>query len=164
MTSPDTVTAGRVVAFHYVLTDDQGQELDRSGDQPLPILYGAGNVIPGMEKGLDGHKVGDKFSIQVPPEEGYGLRRPGLEQQVPRSAFPADANLFPGLMVQAETQDGQVVPLWLTQISDEHVTVDPNHPLAGQTLHFEVEIVEVREATPEEVDHGHVHMPGHHHH
>ncbi len=164
MTSPVNVAPGCVVAFHYILTDDQGQELDRSKDQPLPVLFGAGNVIPGMEKGLEGHEVGDKFTIDVPPEEGYGLRRPGLEQQVPRSAFPADAQLFPGLMVQAETQDGQVVPLWLTEITDEQVTVDPNHPLAGMTLHFDVEIVEVREATAEETAHGHAHMPGQHHH
>lgn len=153
-----------VAYFHYTLTNDAGETLDSSaGREPLPYLHGSGNIVPGLEKALAGKKAGDKLKVDVVPEEGYGPRVEALVQVVPKSAFDGVADLKPGMQFQAESNMGPVSVV-VTHVSGDNVTVDGNHPLAGQTLHFEVEITEVREATTEEVLHGHVHGAGGHHH
>lgn len=149
-----------VVSIHYTLTNEQGEVLDSSsGAEPLAYLHGMGNIIPGLEKALTGRKAGDKLTARIAPEEGYGLRDAKLIQQVPRRAFQGVSDLQPGM--RFSSQGG---PVTVTRVMGDMVTIDANHALAGQTLNFEVEITEVREATGEELAHGHVHGPGGHEH
>jgi FKBP-type peptidyl-prolyl cis-trans isomerase SlyD len=150
------ISAGRVAAIHYTLTDDDGKVIDKSSPQsPLRYLHGAGNIVPGLEKALDGKQAGDSLKAEVQPEQGYGPRHDGLVQQVPRSAFPADARIEPGIRFEARTQRGPLV-VTVTEVGDEAVTIDGNHPLAGKKLHFDVQVAEVRDATERETQQGHV--------
>ena len=154
----------KVVSIHYTLTNGEGTVLDSSsGSQPLAYLHGFGNIIPGLENALEGKASGDKLSVTVEPEQGYGARDERLVQAVPRSAFKGVTELAPGMQFQAQGPQGTRLVV-VTQVADEEVTVDANHPLAGQTLHFDVEVSEVRDATAEELEHGHVHGPGGHQH
>jgi len=158
------IAQNSVVAFHYTLTNDAGEVLDSSeGREPLTYLHGAGNIIPGLEKQLEGHTTGDKVQAKVSPEEGYGEVQAQLVQEVPRDAFQGVDNVEPGMQFQAQTQGGPLM-VTVTSVEGDTVTVDGNHPLAGQPLNFDVEIAEVREATDEEVEHGHVHGEGGHEH
>ncbi|MDR9439724.1 MAG: peptidylprolyl isomerase [Halomonas sp.] len=154
------IAQNSVVAFHYTLTNDAGEVLDSSeGREPLTYLHGAGNIIPGLEKQLEGRTTGDKLQAQVSPEEGYGEVQAQLVQEVPRDAFQGVDNVEPGMQFQAQTQGGPLM-VTVTQVDGDTVTVDGNHPLAGQSLNFDVEIAEVREASEEEIEHGHVHGEG----
>lgn len=154
----------RVAQFHYTLTNDQGDVIDSStGHEPLTYLHGKGNIVPGLEKALEGKQAGDKLKVSVPPDEGYGVLQPQLIQQVPRSSFQGVDDIKAGMRFQAETEHGPVL-VRVTQVTDDTVTVDGNHELAGQTLHFDIEITDVRDASVEEVLHGHVHGPGGHEH
>ena len=159
------VDADKVVLIHYTLTDDSGEELDTSsGREPLAYLHGKGNIIPGLESALMGKKAGEKLNVQVEPAEGYGERDVQLVQDVPRQAFENVGEVNPGMQFQAQTPQGQTRVVTVTQVADDVVTVDANHPLAGARLTFDVEIAEVRDATAEELAHGHVHGPGGHDH
>lgn len=154
------ITKNTVAAIHYTLRDNKGEVLDTSdGREPLYYLHGAGNLIIGMEEGLEGKAKGDKFQLKIAPEKGYGEKDPEMVQKVPRSAF-GDQEVKPGM--KFSTNQGGVVTV--TEVGLENITVDANHPLAGVELNFEVEIIEVRTATSEEMAHGHVHGPGGHHH
>lgn len=154
------ISKNKVAGIHYTLKNGQGEILDTSdGREPLYYLHGAGNLIIGMEEGLEGKNAGDKFSLKISPEKGYGELDPDMIQKVPRSAF-GDQEVRPGM--KFSTNQGGVVTV--TEVGLENVTVDANHPLAGVELNFEVEVMEVREATSEEISHGHVHGPGGHHH
>lgn len=158
------IAQNSVVAFHYTLTNDAGEVLDSSeGREPLTYLHGAGNIIPGLEKQLEGRAPGDKLQAKVAPEEGYGEVQPQLVQEVPRDAFQGVDDVEPGMQFQAQTQGGPLM-VTVTKVEGDTVTVDGNHPLAGQSLNFDVEIAEVREASEEEVEHGHVHGEGGHEH
>ncbi|QHV94922.1 FKBP-type peptidyl-prolyl cis-trans isomerase [Spirosoma endbachense] len=153
------ISKHKVAAIHYTLRDDAGNILDSSQERdPLYYLHGKGNLIPGMEEGLEGKAKGDKAKIDVVPEKGYGKRNPQLIQEVPIKAFGGQ-KIEVGM--QFETNQGELITV--TQVGPETVTVDGNHPLADQNLHFDVEVVEVRDATPDELAHGHVHGPGGHH-
>ena len=154
-----------VVAIHYTLTDDAGTTLDtsRERDEPLAYIHGHGNIIPGLENALLGKQAGDALKVTVAPEDGYGERHEGLIQKVPSNAFEGVDELHPGMQFQAQTDAGPRL-FTITEVDGEEVTVDGNHPLAGTTLHFDVEITEVREASAEELSHGHVHGPGGHQH
>lgn len=158
------IAKNKVVKIHYVLRDDTGETLDESGEEPLEYLHGAQNIVPGLEKQLEGKAVGDKLTAVVPPEEGYGPRHKVKAQAIPRSKFPPDAELEKGMGFTMRGDDGRAIPVWITKIQGPTVYVDPNHPLAGATLHFEVEVLEVRDANEEEVAHGHPHGPDGHHH
>ncbi len=148
------ISQGRVATIHYTLSDDNGQVLDRSTpDTPLSYLHGAGNIVPGLEQALEGKRLGDTLTADVVPEQGY--RHEQLVQQVPRDAFPTDVDVVPGVQFEARTQQGAVL-VTVTEVGPDQVTVDGNHPLAGQTLHFAVEVVAVREATTQELNDGHV--------
>ena len=150
----------KVAAIHYTLRDNTGTVLDTSdGRDPLYYIQGIGNLILGMEEGLEGKSKGDKIQIKVSPEKGYGVNDPGLVQKVPISAFGGQ-EVKAGM--RFNTNQGEVVTV--TEVSTESVTVDGNHPLAGVELNFDVEIMDVREATADEISHGHVHGPGGHHH
>lgn len=158
------IAQNSVVAFHYTLTNDAGEVLDSSeGREPLTYLHGAGNIIPGLEKELEGRTAGDKLTATVSPAEGYGEKQPQLIQEVPRDAFQGVDGIQPGMQFQAQTQGGPLM-VTVTKVEGDVVTVDGNHPLAGQTLNFDVEIASVREASQEEIEHGHVHGEGGHHH
>ena len=154
----------KVVQIHYHLTDEKGNVLDSSqGRDPLSYIHGAGNIIIGLEKQLQGKVAGDKVNAVVSPAEGYGERDDSLVQVVPKIGFQGDEELKVGMQVQVGTQQGNAVAT-VAKIEGEDVTLDVNHPLAGVTLTFDVEVVEVRDATKEELEHGHVHGPGGHHH
>lgn len=159
------IADGHVVTLHYRLTLDDGSIADESfGGEPLVYMHGAHNIVPGLERQLVGKEVGDRCDVKVPPAEGYGEYDPTLDQTVPRSAFPADAQLSVGIAFQAQDQNSQPVTLWIRNMVGDEITVSPNHPMAGQTLNFSVEVLEVREATAQEKEHGHAHGPGGHDH
>lgn len=158
------IAQNTVVAFHYTLTNEAGEVLDSSeGREPLTYLHGAGNIIPGLEKQLEGRTAGDKLQANVSPEEGYGEIQPQLIQEVSRESFQGVDSIEPGMQFQAQT-DGGPLMVTITEVQGDMVTVDGNHPLAGQPLNFDVEIAEVREASQEEIEHGHVHGEGGHQH
>lgn len=159
------ITKGKVVDMQYSLKNDSGEVLDQAPDgQPLSYLHGFGNIVPGLEKALDGLSKGDKKAVKVSPEEGYGKFNGDLKVAVPRSQFPKDVEIEAGMRFQAHSPDGHPVVYTVDSVVGDKVNLDGNHPLAGQTLHFEVEVVGVREASKEELTHGHVHGPGGHHH
>lgn len=154
----------KVVLIHYTLTSDTGEVLDTSdGREPLAYLHGFGNIIPGLENALAGKQAGDKLKVSIPPAEAYGVREDGLVQVVPRAAFGGAPDLEVGMQFQAQTPEGVRV-VTIVDIEGDNITLDGNHPLAGETLHFAVEITQVREPTDEELAHGHVHGEGGHHH
>ena len=160
----DKITANKVVSLSYTLRDDDGEVIDQSEDgSPLLYLHGAQNIVPGLEEQLEGVAEGESVNATVSPEKGYGLRI-GEAQEVPRNLFPADAELAAGMQVVAHDDEGRQIPFFITGITEDTITVDPNHPLAGETLHFEVTVDSLRDATEEEIAHGHPHGPGGHHH
>ena len=158
------IEKNKVVQIHYTLTNDDGQTMDSSRQgQPLPYIHGIGNLIPGLEAELEGKEVGDKLLAVIKPADAYGEWDAGKQHVVPKSGFQGDEELTVGMRVQVNTGQQQAVAM-VTNIEEENVTLDLNHPLAGMTLHFDVEIMGIRDADQEELDHGHVHGPGGHHH
>ncbi len=158
----EEVGNNKVVTFDYTLKDKEtGEVLDSSAahGQPLTVLFGKGQIIPGLESRMAGMKAGEKKTIEVPAEEAYGKKDESLIQQVPREYFQ-DIELEKGMPLQAQTPEGQVINMIVLDFDDNVVTVDLNHPLADKDLVFEVEVKNVREATPEEVLHGHAHGEG----
>jgi FKBP-type peptidyl-prolyl cis-trans isomerase SlyD len=155
---------GKVVSIHYTLRDDDGDVVDSSsGGEPLEYLHGAGNIVPGLEAAMAGKQVGESFQVTVAPADGYG-EVVGDPRAVPRSAFPADAELEPGSQFFVRGPDGDPLPVWVVGVDGDEVLLDANHPLAGENLHFEIEVVGVRVATEEELEHGHPHGPDGHEH
>ena len=160
----DKITVNKVVSLAYTLRDDDGEVIDQSQDgSPLLYLHGAQNIVSGLEEQLEGVAEGETVKATVSPEKGYGPRI-GESQEVPRNLFPADAELAAGMQVVAHDDEGRQIPFFITGITEDTITVDPNHPLAGETLHFEVTVDSLRDATVEEIAHGHPHGPGGHHH
>lgn len=158
------IAANSVAAFHYTLTDDEGQVIDSSeGREPLTYMHGKGQIVPGLEKQLEGQAVGAKFTADVPPEEGYGVRHEELVQEVPRAAFQGVDDIQPGMQFQANGPQGPL-HVTVTKVDNDVVFIDGNHPLAGKNLHFAIEVADVREANAEELEHGHVHGAGGHQH
>ena len=155
----------KVVLMHYTLKNDAGDVIDSSeGGDPLPFLQGHGNIIPGLESALEGSKEGDKLDVSIKPKEGYGERMQEAIQEIPSSAIQGIDEIKVGMELQSQDQDGKVHFFNVTKIEDDKITVDENHPLAGQTLHFSVSIESIRKAEAEELSHGHVHADGQHHH
>ncbi|UTW04663.1 peptidylprolyl isomerase [Amphritea atlantica] len=154
----------KIVLIHYTLKNIDDEVMDSSeGAEPLAYLHGTGSIVPGLEKELAGKQAGDKVNVEVSPEEGYGELNPELIQEVERAAFEGVDNIEVGMRFMAQTAWGQQ-PVVVTAVTDESVIVDGNHPLADQTLKFDVEVVEVRDATEEELTHGHAHGEGGHQH
>lgn len=146
------------VSFHYTLTDDDGIRIDSSeGQEPLGYLHGAGNIIPGLEKALEGKTIGDSLTVAVSAAEGYGEVQKELIQEVPREAFQGIDTIELGMQFEAQTGQGGSVPVTVIAVTDDLVTVDGNHPLAGKNLNFDVTIEAVREASEEEIARGHLH-------
>ncbi len=158
------ITADRVVLIHYTLKDDGGAVLDSSaGGEPLAYIQGHGNIVAGLERALEGQQDGNTLAVSVAPADGYGVRDEALIQRVPKRALQGAGEIKKGMQFQAGTDEG--VRLYtVTAVMGDMVTLDGNHPLADQTLHFDVQVVGVREATAEELEHGHVHGAGGHHH
>lgn len=158
------IASRTVASFHYRLTDDAGQVLDSSeGREPLSYLHGQGQIVPGLEKALEGRQAGEQFEVDVIPEEGYGQRHEELVQEVPRETFQGVEDIQPGMQFQGRGPQGAFT-VTVTAVNDDTVQVDGNHPLAGKPLHFSIEVTDVRAATDEELAHGHVHGPDGHHH
>lgn len=154
-----------VVSIDYTLRNDEGEILDSSeGAQPLAYLHGAANIIPGLEQALLGKKAGDELEVSVEPEDAYGEFSLELVATLERSMFEGVEELLPGMQFHASAPDGGMQVVTVRDVDGDQVTVDGNHPLAGQRLHFKVKVVSVREATAEELDHGHAHGEGGHHH
>ena len=154
------ITEKCAVSIHYRLSDAKGQLVESSFEgEPMQYLHGAENMIPGLEAALEGKEQGDVLDVTVDAEQGYGAYHDGLCQEVPLSAFGDIEDIVPGMRFIAETEMGQR-PVQVTEVKDDVVIVDGNHPLAGQTLSFNVEVLEVRTATEEEVAHGHIHAAG----
>ncbi len=145
---------GNVVTIEYTLTDDEGRVLDASeGSAPLEYLHGYDNIIPALESALDSLETGHTASVTIPPEEAYGDREPDAVFEVPREDLPEEMELRPGMRVSAQTPKGQIA-LTVVELTEEKAILDGNHPLAGTTLHFDVEVTDVREATEEELAQG----------
>ncbi len=152
------ITDNCIVFMHYTLKDDQGQVIDSStGKQPMPYLHGHGNIVPGLEKALTDLEMGETTKVTVSPEEGYGQVDPQAVQLFALEAFENIDEIKPGMQFHAEGPEGQVQVITVREIREDGVLIDRNHPLAGKTLNFEVEITEVRKATEGELEHKHPH-------
>lgn len=159
------VAKHKVVLIDYTLTDESGAVLDSSqGAEPLAYIHGIGNIIPGLEEALEGKSAGDALQVSVPPAQAYGERDDALTQAVPRDRFEGADELQVGMQFHTMSEAGAQQVVTVVGVEEDSVTVDANHPLAGVTLNFDVNVVEVREATEEELAHGHVHGPDGHHH
>ena len=158
------ITKHKVVSINYTLTDHTDTVLDSSANgDPLVYIHGVGQLIPGLESALAGKAAGDALKVTIAPQDAYGARNEALKQTVPRDRFEPDADIHVGMRFHSANDDGEEVVV-VTHVDDQNVTVDANHPLAGIALTFDVEVVAVRDATAEELSHGHVHGPGGHHH
>jgi FKBP-type peptidyl-prolyl cis-trans isomerase SlyD len=147
-----------VVEMHYTLKNDAGEVVDSSkGQDPMPFIQGRGNIIPGLEKALEGMKVGDTCDVSVKPEDGYGVHHAEGIQEIPKEALQGIENLEIGMELQSQDEQGNSFIVRVEEIKDDVVIINANHPLSGQTLHFNVSIESVREATADELEHGHVH-------
>ncbi|WP_286236955.1 FKBP-type peptidyl-prolyl cis-trans isomerase [Neptuniibacter halophilus] len=153
------VSENKVVLFHYALVNAEGEALDGSrAGEPLPYLHGHKNIVPGLEEAIDGREAGERFQVTLPPEKGYGLRDEDKVQLIDRASFAEFSELEEGMVCQMEDDNGELQLVAVTKIDPEEVTVDANHPFAGMTLNFDVEIMEVREATAEELAAGRVEL------
>lgn len=153
-----TVQKDKVVAFDYKLTLDSGEIADTSeGREPLKFLVGSGQIIPGLENEMMGMAVGDKKVVKVKPEDAYGVRNDAMIQSVPIEHIPDSINVQVGEQIQGQSEDGHVVQGEIVEVDSSHVKIDFNHPLADEALTFDIQVVEIRDASPEEIDHGHVH-------
>lgn len=151
---PMEISDNCVASIHYTLINDEGETVDSSRERgPLSYLHGAGNIVPGLEAALAGKKEGDQFKAEIPPSEAYGEHNPEMVQQVPKSAFQGAPEIQPGMQFQAEGPQGASL-ITVREVGDDTVTVDANHPMAGKTLHFDVEVTDVREATSDERNNG----------
>jgi FKBP-type peptidyl-prolyl cis-trans isomerase SlyD len=158
------ITDNAVVYFHYTLKNESGETVETSLDgEPSAYLHGAGNILPGLEKALEGKTAGDTVEVTLPPEEAYGPRQADRVQRVPVKHLIFKGKLRPGLTVQVNTADGRR-PATVVKAGKFSADIDTNHPLAGQTLTFAIDIIELREASAEERAHRHVHGPGGHQH
>jgi FKBP-type peptidyl-prolyl cis-trans isomerase SlyD len=158
------IESNSVVTLHYTLKDNDGNVIDQSDDGSFLYMHGAMNIIPGLENALAGKSAGDEISVKVSPEEGYGVKDDARIQEVPKEMFDSADEIKVGVQFHAQGPDGSAVVVTVVEVKDEAVVIDGNHALAGMDLNFEVNIVDVREASAEEIEHGHVHGPhGHQH-
>lgn len=153
-----------VVTINYMLTDDQGNILDRSTENGFAYLHGAHDIIPGLENALTGRSAGAELKLSIPPEEAYGTRDEKLTQVVALDAFDSPEKVEPGQQFHAQSESGKPIVITVAAVNSNEITIDCNHPLAGETLNFDLTILDVRPATEEEIAHGHAHDANHTHH
>lgn len=154
-----------VVTFHYTLRDETGAQLESSRDsEPTLYLHGANNMLPALEEAFTGRAVGESLQVNLTPEQGYGERRADAIERVPAKYLKHEGKLRLGQVVRLHLKDGGAMPVTIVKLGKFSVDVDNNHPLAGRALNYEIEIVDVREATAEELAHGHAHGVGGHNH
>ncbi|HDQ14655.1 MAG TPA: peptidylprolyl isomerase [Sediminispirochaeta sp.] len=152
------IEADKVVSIDYTLKNDNGEVLDTSeGREPLAFIFGSGNIISGLENSLAGKEKGDELNVVVEPKDGYGEYDDSMIFEVDKEQFQDPSQISEGMQVQAQDNNGQVQIFTIKSIGEEKVSLDANHPLAGETLHFDVTVADVRDASQEELDHGHVH-------
>lgn len=157
---PEAIADNVVAIFHYTLKNDAGDVIDSSsGRDPMPYLHGAHNIVPGLEEAMTGKKAGDSFDVTIPPEKGYGLPSGAPPQQIPKSELPNGDQVQVGMQLGAQTPDGQVVVLHVVKVDEASFYVTTDHPLAGENLNFSIEVLRLRDATAEELQHGHPHGP-----
>ncbi|MGV6818759.1 MAG: FKBP-type peptidyl-prolyl cis-trans isomerase [Thiotrichales bacterium] len=150
----------KIVMLNLTMKDDQDVLIEELTDGSFGYLHGAGNIIPGLEQALEGKSAGDEITVTLTPEDAYGEIDPDQIQQVPRNMFPADTEIQPGMQFHAETPEGHPMIVTVTHAEGDTVVIDGNHPLAGVTLKCDASIVAVRDATEEELSHGHMHSSG----
>lgn len=153
------LTKHKVATLNYTLTDKEDNILDQSLDGSFSYIHGIGSIIPGLENALEGKNTGDEVKVVIEPEDAYGERSLDKIQRVPKDMFPEDVELKAGMQFQAQTSSGVPALVVITAVETEEVVIDGNHPMAGKQLHFQVEVVEVRDASEEEIQHKHVHGP-----
>jgi len=159
------ISKNKVVTLEYTLKDNEGVVIDQTtGDDTFAFIHGIGGIIPGLENALDGKQADDALNITIEPDEAYGQREEALLAEVPMDRFDGAGEIQEGMQFQTASEDGTARVVTVVKIEDGMVTVDGNHPLAGVTLNFDVKVIAVREATQEELEHGHVHGPGGHQH
>lgn len=161
---PMKIAKNSAVTLDYTLKNDAGKVLDESGGEPLTYLHGNGQLVPGLERELEGKAAGAKLKVVVAAKDGYGEKKTGKTIDVPIEQFEGAGHLHEGMPVHAVGDQGEETTLWVMKVTKKQVVLGLDHPLAGETLHFEVEVRGVRAATAEELSHGHVHGPGDHHH
>ncbi|MBS4035772.1 MAG: peptidylprolyl isomerase [Ignavibacterium sp.] len=160
-----TLTQNKVVTFNYTLKDEEGNTLDSTVNAaPFSFLSGMGQILPKLEEAITGMLLGTRKNVKISAAEAYGEYNEGAVQQVDRTNFPKDADLQPGMQFMANSPDGNQMPFIISEVKDDNIKIDFNHPLAGKNLEFDVELLDIRDATSEELAHGHVHGPGGHHH
>ena len=152
-----TIAKNKVVTIDYTLTDNSGDVIDRSVDGGFSYLHGAENIIPGLEQLLAGKSVGESLTVTIPPEEAYGLRDDALTQVVPKEAFDTQDEIEVGQQFHAQSPDDKPMVITVVAVEDTQITIDGNHPLAGVELNFDVKIIDIRDASEDEISHGHTH-------
>ena len=157
------ISANKVVTIDYTLKDNDDQVIDESKNGQFAYLHGASNIIPGLESALLDKKAGDSLSVSIEPKDGYGEREPSMMQVVPMDMFDDPSQVTVGTQFHAQSPDGHDIMITVAKVEDDQVTIDGNHPLAGIHLNFDVTVVDVRDATEQEIEHGHVHAHGHDH-
>ncbi|MFN0056859.1 MAG: peptidylprolyl isomerase [Planctomycetota bacterium] len=161
----ESISDGKVVTLHYTLTGVNGDVLDSTeGQDPFTYLHGTASIVPGLESQLTGQTAGTHLKLVVKAVDGYGAFDPDDVEIVPRSSFPADAQLETGMQIHVEDEEGEESNAWISAVDEDEVKLNFNHPLAGEELNFAIQILEVRAATREEIAHGHAHGAGGHHH
>lgn len=158
------IAQNTVVSLDYTLTNDAGDTLDKSENGQFVYLHGSNSIIPGLEKALHDKALNDKFDITIEAEDAYGHKDDAKKQVVGREMFEADSPIEVGVQFHAQSPEGEMLVITVTDVNGDEITIDGNHPLAGERLHFSVEVKEIREATEEEISHGHVHGPDAHNH
>lgn len=154
-----TISANKVITLNYTLTDNESNIIDKSDDGSFVYIHGAQNIIPGLENALEGKLVGDTLQVSIEPKDGYGERNDAMLETVPKAMFGELDIIEPGMQFHAQSPEGQMVVVTVVAVEGDQVSIDGNHPLAGVNLNFDVEIIDIREASAEELEHGHVHGP-----
>ena len=155
-----TIQNQKVITIDYVLKDDQGVLIDESQDGSFCYLHGASNIIPGMENALTGKAQGDELQLVIQPADAYGEYNADMTQVVDRSMFDTSDKIEAGMQFQAQDQEGHIMMITISKVDGDQITIDGNHPLAGVTLHYDIKVIDIRDATEEELSHGHVHQHG----
>lgn len=154
----DKISKNKVVTMHYTVSDNDGNKVDSSvGQEPMEYLHGHNQIIPGLQDAMQGKRAGEKFNVTIPPAKAYGAYKKNLIFKLDREKLKGADEIKVGAMMQLTDQNGHPVVVTVTELLDTEVVVDANHPLAGKTLEFEVEVVSMRDATKEELEHGHAH-------